>query len=56
MKISNNTKEVKITMNNSFNQILVSKQMKDLKKKGITKASQMSKKSKEQWKKEMLNK
>jgi hypothetical protein len=43
-------------MNNSFNQALVSKQMKDLNKKGITKASQMKKKTKEEWKKEMLGK
>jgi hypothetical protein len=43
-------------MNNSFNKVLVSKQMKELEKKGITKASQMTKKTKEEWKKEMMNK
>jgi hypothetical protein len=43
-------------MDNSFNQTLVNKQMKELSKKGITKPSQMQKKTKEQWKREMLNK
>ena len=43
-------------MNNSFNKALVNKQMKELNKKGITNVKDMSKKTKEQWKKEMLNK
>jgi hypothetical protein len=43
-------------MNTKFNQELVRQQMKELEKKGITKAKDMPKKTKEEWKREMMKK